>query len=319
MTQNLPTTTPPHALELLQQARAYAAHADAPNTVATYESCWSDFCVFAERMRADPLPAHPGLVVAYLSELAPVQSVATLKTKLAAIRHYHVKARAPDPTADPAVTDVLLGIIRVHAKPPRRKKAADRATLAAMLRVQPQTLTGARNRALLLLGYVAALRRSELVAVRVADLEFLPDRMVLTVPRSKTDAHGEGAHIHIARSADKSFCAVHALQTWLAASGVRDGFVFRRIDRWEHVGATGLTPQVVRLLVQSAAREAQLPAGAYAAHSLRRGGVTQAARNHETTGDIRKLSRHKTERMVDVYSEHDAEAQMRVTRRLLSG
>ena len=310
-------TPTPHALELLKVARAYADHADAANTVATYESCWNDFVIFAERMHSPALPAHPSLVVMYVAELAPHQSVSTLKTKLAAIRHYHVRERAPDPTTDPAVIDVMLGITRTHAKPQRRKKAADRDTLAALLRVQPQTLTGTRNRALLLLGFAAALRRSELVALRVGDVEFLTDRMIVTIARSKTDQRGAGARVHIARIADKTFCPVHALQTWLAAGEIDDGFVFRAIDRWEHIGRAALSAQSVRLIVQAAAQAANLPAAQYAAHSLRRGAVTQAARNHETTGDIRKLSRHQTERMVDVYAEDSAEAQMRVTARNL--
>jgi integrase len=306
-----------HALELMQRAREYANRADAPNTKLTYESCWNDFCVFAERMKAPSLPAHPALVVMYLTELAPVQSVATLKTKLSAIRRYHEKERLPDPTQDPAVIDVMLGIVSTHGKPQRRKKAADRAILSAMLRVQPQTIQGIRNRALLLVGFAAALRRSELVALRVGDVEFLSDRMILTVRRSKTDNRAVGTALHIARVSNRNLCAVHALQLWLTVSKIQDGFIFRKIDRWENIGADKLTPQVVRLIVQDAAARANLTASAFAAHSLRRGAVTQAARNHETTGDIRKLSRHETERMVDVYNEDAADAQMRVTARLL--
>lgn len=306
----------PRALELMQRARDYADRADAPNTVLTYESCWNDFRVFARHMNAAPLPAHPALVVMYLTELAPHQTVATLKTKLAAIRYFHEKERAIDPTQDPAVTDVMLGIASVHGKPQRRKKAADREILSAMLRVQPQTITGVRNRAILLVGYIAALRRSELVALRVGDVEFLPDRMILTIQRSKTDQRGAGTQIHVARVSNKSLCAVHALNTWLAVGNIQDGFIFRKVDRWENIGDK-LTLQVVRLIVQDAARQANLPAASFAAHSLRRGTATQAGRNHETTGDIRKLTRHVTERMVDIYNEDSAEAQMRVTMHLL--
>lgn len=312
------TLTPnPHALELIQRARAYADRADAANTVITYESCWTDFLTFAERMNAAPLPASTALVVAYITELAPVQTLATLKTKLAAIRYKHEKARLPDPTNDPIINDVMLGIARVHGKPQRRKKAADRDTVLAMLRVQPQTVSGVRNRAVLLVDYAAALRRSELVALKVADVEFLSDRMIVTINRSKTDQHGQGMSKHIARAKNKNFCAVHALQTWLAVGNIRTGAIFRAVDRWENVGDSALTPQVVRTIVQEAAELAQLPKEAYGAHSLRRGATTQAARNQETTGDIRKLTGHVTERMVDVYNEDSANAQMRVTAGLL--
>lgn len=303
---------PPRALALIERAHAYASKSKSANTLRSYQSLWDDFCQFAIRMRAPALPAHPALVVAYLSELAPIQRPSTLSSRLAAIRHFHEKDRLPDPTRDPAVRDVLEGIKREHGAPPTRKKAIDREILSALLRVQPQTLRGARNRALLLVGYACDLRRSEIVSLNVEDVEFLPDRMIVTVARSKTDQHGEGYALNVPRAEDKTFCPTLALETWLTAAEIQDGPLFREVDRWEHVGAKALTPQVVKDIVKAAAQAAGYNPRVFAAHGLRRGLITQAARNREDTGDIRKVSRHKTEVMIDVYREEAAEAQMRV-------
>lgn len=301
-----------YALGLIERGHAYAQKAKAPNTVRTYESLWRDFAYFAQRMKAEPLPGSPALVIAYLSELAPIQRPGTLANRVAAIRHFHEQARLPDPTRDTAVTDVLKGIKREHGKPPARKKAVDRDILLALLRVQPQTLRGTRNRALLLVGYACDLRRSELAALRRDDVEFLRDRMIVTITHSKTDQHSAGYQIHVPRLKQKSICAVHALETWLAVGKIEQGPLFREVDRWENVGLTGLTDQVVNDVVKEAAKAAGYNPRLFGAHGLRRGLITQAARNRENTGDIRKVSRHKTEVMIDVYREEAANAQMRV-------
>ncbi len=313
------TLPPPRALALIERAHMYASKSKSANTLRTYQSLWDDFCQFADRMRAPALPAHPALVVAYLSELAPIQRTTTLSSRLAAIRHFHERERVADPTRDTAVRDVLEGIKRAHGTPPTRKKAIDRDILAALLRVQPQTLRGARNRALLLVGYACDLRRSEIVALKVEDVEFMPDRMIVTVARSKTDQHGEGYALNVPRGEEKTFCPVIALSTWLAAADIQSGPLFRRVDRWEHVGNSPLTDQVVKDIVKEAALAAGFNPRNFAAHGLRRGLITQAARNREDTGDIRKVSRHKTEVMIDVYREESAEAQMRVIGNALRG
>lgn len=302
----------PRALALIERAHAYAEKSKSANTLRTYRSLWDDFCEFAVRMRSAPLPASPGLVVAYLSELAPLQRASTLSGRLAAIRHFHEKERVPDPTRDPAVRDVLEGIKREHGVPPTRKKAIDRDVLSALLRVQPQTLRGVRNRALLLVGYACDLRRSELVALQISDVEFLRDRMIVTVARSKTDQHGAGYALNVPRMQNKDLCPVYALELWLNVTDIQEGPIFRAVDRWEHTGKTAITAQVVKDVVKEAAKAAGYNPRLFAAHGLRRGLITQAARNREQTADIRKVSRHETEIMIDVYREEAADAQMRV-------
>ncbi len=300
--------------ELLHQARTIADHARSPNTLRTYHSLWRDFEQYGLRYQANVLPAAPALIVSYLTELASEsgQKVSTLETRLAAIRHFHLQARFEDPTQDPAVRDVLSGLQRTLGQAPDRKAPVELVLLKEMLAAQPDDLRGARNRAILLLGFACGLRRSELVALTLDDVQFRHDEMLVTVRRSKTDQTRKGYEIHVPRQEDKQICPVHALETWLATAGIQSGALFRKIDRWEHVAEEALTAQYVAVFVKKAAAANGLNPKDFGGHSLRRGLITQAARNQESSSDIRKVSRHKTEIMLDVYRADAAEAQRRV-------
>jgi integrase len=86
--------------------------------------------------------------------------------------------------------------------------------------------------------WAAALRRSELVALEVGDLSFEPEGVVLTIRRSKTDREGAGATVPVPFGGEEATCPVGALRRWLAAAAIRQGRVFRRIDRHGNLGST---------------------------------------------------------------------------------
>ena len=107
---------------------------------------------------------------------------------------------------------------RKGTHPSRRATPISPALLARMVRAQPATPLGLRNRAILLAGFGGALRRSEIVALDAGDLEFVDGRgVVLTVRRSKTDQHGAGQVVAVWRSDDPYLCAPTALRRWLEA------------------------------------------------------------------------------------------------------
>lgn len=320
MANELTQTLHPQMLALLEDAHNLAQDSHAANTLRTYESMWKHFCGFCNILQAPALPAHPATVVAYLAHLARSHKFSTLETKIAAIRHYHLKARVPDPTADSAVKDVLEGARRKIGTATTRKAAVELELLGELLAAQPDSLSGARNRAILLIGYACDLRRSEIVALETCHIKFFGDRMTVTLEQSKTDQSREGFELNVPRiKEDLEICPVHALQTWLSIAKIKSGPLFRKIDRWEHLGEKALTDQVVADIVKSAAKAAGYDPKDFSGHSLRRGLITQAARNREQTGDIRKVSRHKTEIMVDVYRADTEETQMRVIGNALRG
>lgn len=298
---------------LLERARVYATQSRAQKTLYVYKSLWNDFVEFCAGIQTEPCPAAPAVIIQYITHLAGAQKVSTIETKLAAIGFRHRSAGMDDPTKDENVKLVLDGIKREHGTSPTRKAAVERAVLADLLAVQPDSLRGARNRAILLVGYACDLRRSEIVALETRNIKFFPDRMVVTLARSKTDQTREGFELNVPRiREDRDICPVHALSTWLDVAQIKSGPLFRKIDRWEHIADSALTDQVVADIIKDAAAAAGYEPNEFSGHSLRRGLITQAARNREQTGDIRKVSRHKTEVMVDVYRADAEETQMRV-------
>jgi integrase len=138
------------------------------------------------------------------------------------------------------------------------------------------------DRALLLVGWTAALRRSELVALEVGDMGFEPEGIVLTIRRSKTDREGAGATVAVPFGGEEATCPVGALRRWLESAAIGDGRVFRRIDRHGHLGPT-LSDRALAETVASRAAAAGLE-GDFAGHSLRAGFATAAARGRAVGG-----------------------------------
>ncbi len=165
-------------------------------------------------------------------------------------------------------------------------------------------LTGQRDRALLLLGFAAALRRSELVAVHREHLTFTADGMKLLIPRAKTDQDGEGAEIGIPRGLKPETCPVRAMEVWLRASDCRYGPVFRKVDRWGNLEHTRLGADAVRdiLLRRAAAAKLSVPAGErLSPHGLRAGFITEAYRQGARDEEIMDHTRHRDLRTMRGY------------------
>jgi len=158
-------------------------------------------------------------------------------------------------------------------------------------------IKGTRDKALLLIGFAGAFRRSELVALTVEDVEHVKQGIVIHLRRSKTDQAGEGRKIAIpyARGA---VCPVHALQEWLQISGITSGLIFRGVTRHGHISEFGLSPQSVALVVKERAAAVGLDATQYAGHSLRAGLVTSAAQAGISSWKIRQQTGHKSETML---------------------
>ena len=161
-----------------------------------------------------------------------------------------------------------------------------------MARSTPPTLVGLRDRALILLGFAGALRRSELVALDVSDLVRTEKGLLVTIRRSKTDQEAEGATIAIPRGGQD--CPVTALETWLLAASVTEGPVFRPIGRSGKVLHRRLCDRAVTMTIKRYAKQTGLDAKAFSAHSLRSGFLTSAAANGASIFKMMDVSRHKS-------------------------
>ena len=286
------------------RARAYAEESKAPNTRRAYRSDWNDFTLWCRERRRTTLPAAPETVALYLTELAAVCKVSTLQRRLSSIAQAHQAAgySAHDsPTRHATVRAVWAGIRRAHGTAQEGKAPTLIEDVRAMVATLPDTLLGLRDRALLLLGFAGAFRRSELVAVDVRDVAVSRAGLVVTIRRSKTDQEGEGQTVGIPYGSNPDTCPVRAVQAWLECAYIKEGPLFRSVNRHEQLQQGRLSDRAVALVVKRAAAAAGLDASRYAGHSLRAGLATAAAIAGAGERAIMKQTRHRSERMVRKY------------------
>ena len=280
---------PSAAADLVQ---AFAAAEKAPATRRAYRSDFAGFAAWCDAIGMTSLPASPATVAQFVAASAITGSKpATLTRRMAAIRYAHRLAGHPTPTDAEPVRAVMRGIRRQHGSAPDQKAAATGERIKAMLAHIPDTLKGKRDRALLALGMAGAFRRSELVALQVADLERVPEGLRVTIRKSKTDQEGAGQVIAILRGSKLK--PVRAVLDWLEAAGISSGPVFRSINRHGQVSVEGLTPQTVALVVKQYADAAGLDPDEFAGHSLRAGFLTSAAEAGADVLRMMEVSRHK--------------------------
>jgi len=299
---------------LTDNARRYARRSKAPNTLRVYRGALTEFRDFAWARGLDHIPASPATVIEYLTALADAGAkVSTIEVKLAAIAWAHRIGQHPDPTVFEGVKAVMAGIRRELRRAPSKREPVTLEDLQAMLQGIPEGVAGTRDRALLLLGFAGAFRRSELVALDVEDLTIGKDRLRVIVTQSKTDPEGEGQTKTIPRI-EGVLDPVGALEAWLDAADIKSGAVFRRVGRWGHVWNDRLTPQSVALVVKDAARAAGLDWRSYSGHSLRSGFITQAMDAGASDSDVMQQTGHKTQRVMRSYRQDTGAGAARAVR-----
>ncbi len=287
--------------ETADRTRAYIAAATATSTRRAYRSDWADFVRWCDTYGLMSLPATPETVALYLGALAAVARVSTVGRRTTAIGKAHRAGGFPDPVRSEAVHLTMRGIRRTHGIAPAQKSPALVPDLRRMLTVLPETPRGVRDRALLLLGFAGAFRRSELVALDVADLAFGGDGLTVTVRRSKGDQEGAGTRKGIPFGRYAETCPVMAVRGWMDMSCVMEGPIFRPINRHGQIGAARLGDRGVALVVKRAAAAAGLDPAQYAGHSLRAGLATAAAAGGAQERDIMRQTGHRSVQMVRRY------------------
>ncbi|HYT25544.1 MAG TPA: tyrosine-type recombinase/integrase [Actinomycetota bacterium] len=273
-----PGTADPLA-ELLELADAYVLRSKAPATLKAYATDWRHFSDWCSARGLAALPADVKTVAAYLAAHGGRLAVTTLRRRLSSISQIHQAAGHRTPTATAEVRLVWQGIVRTHGRrPARQAEPAVTDTLRAMVATLDGGLLGRRDRALLLIGFAGFLRRSELVALDVADVVEVPEGLEVLLHRSKTDQEGEGAVLPIPYGAHEATCPVRAWRAWVTAAGIAEGPAFRGVDRHGNVATTRLSDKTVARAVKRAAERAGLDTAAFSGHSLRAGLAVAAAR-----------------------------------------
>lgn len=246
------------------------------------------------------IPATPEQVAEYLAHHAELLSPFTLNRRLAALSTVHGHLGHPNPTTSPLVKMTLRGVKRRHGAPQRQVEPILREDIFDLIRVLPETTKGVRDRALLLIGFAGAFRRSELVSLTVEDARFVPEGMVLRLRRSKTDQEGVGRDIGVPYGRSRA-CPVKALRAWLDLSGITSGPIFRGVGKGGRLQAQAVTGQSVALIIKEYAELAGLNPERLSGHSLRAGLITSAAKMGVSSWKIRQQSGHKSEAMLARY------------------
>ena len=286
--------------DALSSAAGYALAEKAENTRRAYRSDLRAFSIWCASVAATALPASSETVAAYLAFVADSGlTVSTIQRRAAAIAYAHKLADCASPLASENVKAVLRGIRRTLGVAPHGKAPATAALIAKMLRRLPATLAGKRDRALILIGFAAALRRSEIVALAIADIERTGDGVFLHIQRGKTDQEGLGASIAIPTGGKLG--VLEALDDWIAAAGLIEGPLFRAINRHGHVAGHGLSDDVVALVIKRAAKAARLDPSAFSGHSLRSGFVTSALASGADLFRIMDVTRHREVKTLRIY------------------
>ena len=305
---------------LAARAALYATRARGDGTRRVYRSAWRGYEAWCRSLGREPLSGDPDLLAMYATRRADDGvAVSTLRVDLAAIRTAHLLAGIALDMRHPRLAMVVEGITRGRGTRAIRQATPAvpdvlRQLLAACQR--PSTALGARERAMLLLGFGAALRRSELVALQLGDVVTVPGRgLRLLVRRSKTDQHGQGQDIAVwANPADPLFCPVTALDTWLAhrhqgrdldwsaaESERRDRPLFCAVTKAGRPTGQALSDKAVARLVKGAAARAGLDPERYSGHSLRAGLATAAGDAGAALPDLMRQTRHKSTQVALAY------------------
>ena len=256
-----------------------------------YESDLRAFCSWCQARGLRCLPATAETVSLYIADVAETMKPSTLQRRLAALAVAHKAAGYENPCAHEVVKSVLAGTRRRLGVAQAQKVALGVDDVRSMVAELRDSAIDVRDRALLLVGFAGALRRSELVGLDVADVSFERAGVVLALRRSKTNQEGNAEPIAIPYGSDVSTCPVRALQAWLEL--VDDGPLFRSIDRHGNVGGR-LSDHSVALVVKKLANVAGLDAAKVAGHSLRSGFATSAARAGKSEAAIMRQTRHKS-------------------------
>jgi integrase len=303
-------------------AADYRRAARADNTRRAYRAGVAAFTQWCAIHARTALPAAPETVAAFLAaEAGRGLAVNTLRLRHAALRYLHLLAGYPPPTASPLVSATFAGIRRAHRRPLRKKTALVLEPLRAAVRAIPDTVPGRRDRALILVGFAAALRPSELAQLDSAAVARHEDGIALFLPWRKNDqeAHGTTVWLPVGQT---DLCPVAALEDWLAAAEISEGPLFRRLwrlppprvrrgakqkpvaDRYR-IGTNPIDTDSIALIVKKWTGRAGLESAAFAGHSLRRGAISSGVAQGVHIARLRQFSGHASLKSLEEYVELD--------------
>jgi site-specific recombinase XerD len=293
--------------ELIQEAKRLHQQQLAKGTYRVYLSDGKIFQAWCEQHQLSFTSATPETIALFLADqFKQGFHPSTLVRRLAAIKFMYVNLGKPSPSDSPIVKAMIRGIRRDEkAKPSQPKKAILSTMVKQMADLFPnKTLRDLRNRALLLVGFAGAYRRSELVAINIEDITWQKEGMDIVIHRSKTDPEGKGDFKAILKASDENYCPLLAAQIWITKANLTSGPLFRGIDKRENLKETALSTDMVYNIIKRCTALLGYELHDYSPHSLRSGFIMSAIENGAKPTKIMTLSKHKTLHALQKYIKH---------------
>jgi site-specific recombinase XerD len=300
MELEIQTTSNIEEIKSLAELTMYLSkNAKAANTLNGYASDWEDFESWCKQKNLQSLPAHPSIVAAYLAERAtkcwigpsgrlgkmiekkPLK-LPTLLHRIWGIKHKHKECGYAFDAGSKEIENLMNSLRRQNTAQESRKDPLLLADIRRMVEHLSNSVAGIRDKALLLVGFVSAMRRSEIAALSMQNLKFMEEGIEVYLNWSKTGARD----LVIPYGSNPMTCPVRSLKAWLAVANITEGAVFRSINKHGHVNDQPLTGASIALIVKrnpyvqsriTGAAEKGERTPSYAGHSLRAGFCTTAA------------------------------------------
>jgi integrase len=281
------------------------SHALAANSQRGYAADWRRFAAWCAAQGREALPASADTAGLYVADRSATLANASLTRAIAAISRHHREAGFQSPTQDARFRQLMAGIRRKNRAPQGAKQALLVEDLFEILKQIPglgkSEAVEHRDRALLVIGFCGALRRSELVNLDVEDVHWASEGIILTLRWSKTDQAADGVEIGIPKGRKPATCPVTILRTWLDFAKIDSGPIFRPVQQNGKIVNRRLTDSSVALIVKRHVGHAGFAADTFSGHSLRAGLATSAAEAGQNEREIMNQTRHKSEKMVRRY------------------
>jgi len=295
----------------------------APNTIKAYAQRWNCFVRYCKNLGLNPESASVEEIVGFFLFLANSTSrsgdplkMATIKIQKVAMKKKFVEMGRKNLMDEPKITDCLSAIARIRGTKQRRVKALREFHILKMINkcgvagADALGLTEERNKTLLLVGFAGAMRRSEIIQIRVEDIEFIGrTKMKILLRNSKTDQEGKGQVIPFVDG--KKIKPVAQIKSFLKFAGIESGFVFQTFRKGGIPSGKPINQCEPARIVKRYCERIGLDPAEYSGHSLRAGFVTSAAINGARIDKIMDITRHKSSdtlmryiRDTNVYSQH---------------
>lgn len=265
------------------------------NTLRAYKADIQSFEMFCRSVNLKSFPTNEKTVSFFITELSKKCKLSTIKRKLASIKAAHALSGHYVDLKNPIINENLISIKKKIGAFQRSKKPILINDLKKIINVIDDVKDikrKLRDKAIILIGFSGAFRRSELVSLELHDLDFVDEGVKIFIKKSKTDQTGEGMIKAIPYFDNKYFCPVTNLNNWID---------FKSKDKIKNNKIFDISDKSVALIVKKYVQMAGLDPAKYAGHSLRSGFATATAESGAEERQIMAMTGHKSNQMVRRY------------------